>query len=60
MQISFVRVIYSDSHKPHNPCFFLIGVVGGGVQLVPLGTAATNRPIVLARVNMMMEKLVEG
>jgi hypothetical protein len=33
--------------------------MGGGVQLVPLGTAATNRPIVLTRVIMMMEKLVE-
>jgi hypothetical protein len=31
---------------------------GGGVQLGPLGTAATNRPIVPARV-IMMEKLVE-
>jgi hypothetical protein len=28
--------------------FFLIGIVGGGVQLGPLGTAATNRPIVAA------------
>jgi hypothetical protein len=27
---------------------FLIGIVGGGVQLGPLGTAATNRPIVSA------------
>jgi hypothetical protein len=27
---------------------FLIGIVGSGVQLVPLGTAATNRPIVPA------------
>jgi hypothetical protein len=26
--------------------FFLIGIVGGGVQLGPLGTAATNGPIV--------------
>jgi hypothetical protein len=26
---------------------FLIGILGGGVQLGPLGTAATNRPIVL-------------
>jgi hypothetical protein len=25
---------------------FLIGIVGGGVQLGPLGTAATKRPIV--------------
>jgi hypothetical protein len=28
--------------------FFLIGIVGGGFQLGPLGTAATNRPIVPA------------
>jgi hypothetical protein len=28
--------------------FFLIGIVGGGVQLGPLGTAATRRPIVPA------------
>jgi hypothetical protein len=28
---------------------FLIGIVGGGVQLGPLGTAATNRPIVPAQ-----------
>jgi hypothetical protein len=30
------------------PLFFLIGIVGGGVQLGPLGTAATIRPIVPA------------
>jgi hypothetical protein len=28
--------------------FFLIGIVGCGAQLGPLGTAATNRPIVPA------------
>jgi hypothetical protein len=28
--------------------FFLIGIVGGGVQLGPLGTAAINRFIVPA------------
>jgi hypothetical protein len=28
--------------------FFLIDIVGGGVQLGPLGTAVTNRPIVPA------------
>jgi hypothetical protein len=28
--------------------YYLIGIVGGGVQLGPLGTAATNRPIVPA------------
>jgi hypothetical protein len=30
---------------------FLIGIVGGGVQLGPLGTAATNRSIVPAPVH---------
>jgi hypothetical protein len=28
--------------------YFLIGILGGGVQLDPLGTAATNRPTVPA------------
>jgi hypothetical protein len=36
--------------------FFLSGIVGGGVQLGPLGTAATNGH---PRVIMMVEKLVE-
>jgi hypothetical protein len=39
--------------------FFLIGIVGGGVQLVPLDTAATNGLLCQPRVIMMMEKLVE-
>jgi hypothetical protein len=30
------------------PGIFLIGIVGGGVQLGPFGTVATNRPIVPA------------
>jgi hypothetical protein len=34
---------------------FLFRLVGGGVQLGPLGTAATDCPIVI----MMMENLVE-
>jgi hypothetical protein len=38
---------------------FLIGIVGGGVQLGPLGTAATNGLLCQPRVIMMMEKLVE-
>jgi hypothetical protein len=38
---------------------FLICIVGGGVQLGPLGTAATNGLLCQPRVNMMMEKLVE-
>jgi hypothetical protein len=36
-----------------------IGIVGGGVQLGPLGTAATNGLLCQPRVIMMMEKLVE-
>jgi hypothetical protein len=36
---------------------FLIGLVGGGVQLCPLGTAATNRPIV--PVNYLLERVWE-
>jgi hypothetical protein len=39
--------------------FFLIGIVGSGVQLGPLGTAATNGLLCQPRVIMMMEKLVE-
>jgi hypothetical protein len=34
-------------------------LVGGGVQLGPLGTAATDWRIVPAQVIMMMENLVE-
>jgi hypothetical protein len=36
-----------------------IGIVGGGVQLGPLGTAAINGLLCQPRVIMMMEKLVE-
>jgi hypothetical protein len=39
--------------------FFLIGIVGGGVQLGPLGTAATNGLLCQPRVIKMIEKLVE-
>jgi hypothetical protein len=38
--------------------FFLIGIVGGGIQ-GPLGTAATSRPIVPAPGDYDDEKLVE-
>jgi hypothetical protein len=41
-----VLVLGSDVRNAIN--VFLIGIVGGGVQLGPLGTAATNRPIVPA------------
>jgi hypothetical protein len=39
--------------------FFLVGIVGGGVQLGPLGTVATNGLLCQPRMIMMMEKLVE-
>jgi hypothetical protein len=42
--------VYMPEHKTlqYNKrfLFFLIGILGGGVQLGPLDTAATNRPIV--------------
>jgi hypothetical protein len=38
---------------------FLIRIVGGGVQLGPLGTSATNSPILPAPGDVMMENLVE-
>jgi hypothetical protein len=41
---------------------FFIGIVGGGgaiIQLGPISTAATNRPIVPGAMIMTMEKLVE-
>jgi hypothetical protein len=43
LQLTGMLVIYITLN-----IIFLIGIVGGGVQLGPLGTAATNRPIVLA------------
>jgi hypothetical protein len=39
--------------------FFLIGIVGDGVQLGPLATATTNDLLCQPRLIMMMEKLVE-
>jgi hypothetical protein len=39
--------------------YFLIGIVGDGVQLDPLCTAATNRPIVSTPGRYDEEKLVE-
>jgi hypothetical protein len=38
---------------------FLTDIVGGGVQLDPLGTAATNGLLCQPQVIMMMEKLME-
>jgi hypothetical protein len=45
-QAAVVTPCYRCQHKSNT--FFLIGIVGGGVQLGPLGTAATNRPTVPA------------
>jgi hypothetical protein len=42
-----------------NFLIFLIGIVGGGVQLGPLSTAATNGLLCQPRVIMMMVELVE-
>jgi hypothetical protein len=39
---------YYMYYRLHATLNFLIGIVGGGVQLAPLGTAATNWPIVPA------------
>jgi hypothetical protein len=39
--------------------FFLIGIVGGGVQLGALRTAATNGLLCQPQVVMTMEKLVQ-
>jgi hypothetical protein len=45
--------------KAASRMFFLIGIVGGGIQLGPLGSAATNGLLCQPRVIMMMAKLVE-
>jgi hypothetical protein len=43
------RHIWEDNIKMNiKELIFLIGIVGGGVQLGPLDTTATNRPIVPA------------
>jgi hypothetical protein len=56
---NFVSILGCYPVFENSLTFFLIGTVGRGVQLGPLSTAATNRPIVPAPVIMMMEKLVE-
>jgi hypothetical protein len=52
---------FSDpsSHVRLQSVFFLIGIVVGGVQLGPLGTAATNGLLCQLRLIMTMENLVE-
>jgi hypothetical protein len=67
----FYDFIYNVSNIPYGgkihpiksfykgQCPFLIGIVGGGVQLGPLGTAATNGLLCQHRLIMMMEELVE-
>jgi hypothetical protein len=49
---------YKKTIYAHDPSFFLIGIVGSGVQSSLLDTVATNRLLYQPRV-IMMEKLVE-
>jgi hypothetical protein len=51
--------ILTTKHQRRRIAVFFIGIVGGGVQLGPLDTAATNGLLCQHRVIMMMEKLVE-
>jgi hypothetical protein len=46
----FPTEVPRNSIKTAFKASFFIGTVGGGVQLGPLGTTATNRPIVRAPV----------
>jgi hypothetical protein len=48
--VDIFGLIFLDTETGHflHNFFFLIGIVGGGVLLGPLGTAATNRHIVPA------------
>jgi hypothetical protein len=46
--ILFTSFKYTDEKISQLSVFFLIGIVGGGAQLGPLATAATNRPNVSA------------
>jgi hypothetical protein len=52
--------VRSLSHFPEIYCDIMAsGIVGGGVQLGPLGTAAANGLLCQPREIMMMEELVE-
>jgi hypothetical protein len=57
--MGFGLVIVFIEHLQMVPIFFIIGTVGGGVQMGPLGTAATNGLLCQPQVITMMEKLVE-
>jgi hypothetical protein len=48
LQVSSVLVSVSGLKRAMPHRIFLIGILGCGVQLIPLGTAATNVPIVPA------------
>jgi hypothetical protein len=52
-------IVLLTNSMEESPSGQTIGIVGGGVQLGPFGTAATNRPIVPAPGDYDMEKLVE-
>jgi hypothetical protein len=49
---------FVEGRNQRRPGFDYV-ILGGGVQLGPLGTAATNGLLCQPRVIMMMEKLVE-
>jgi hypothetical protein len=49
---------YDAFHEKKKDFFFLICIVGGGIQ-GPIGTAATNGLLCQPRVIMVMEKSVE-
>jgi hypothetical protein len=50
VRVKLYHMVVSGGKGAHSTplSFSLIGIVGGGVQLGPLSTAATNRPIVPA------------
>jgi hypothetical protein len=47
--VQIIFIVLTDEITDKRLTFFLIDIVGGGVQLGPLGTAANNRPIVPAQ-----------
>jgi hypothetical protein len=59
LEEAFISFKHKARSNVKGNSFFLIGIVGNGVQLGPLDTAATNGLLCQPRVIMMMEKLVE-
>jgi hypothetical protein len=46
-----LHALYASAYCGHHHVHRAFGIVGGGVQLGPIGTAATNMPIVPALVD---------